>query len=81
MQKFFHKKGIEIKGSLRTVTRQDEVAHAGICLHYNRAISLRREVIEANERIVYRLKLDAKPCSVFRVQVAFHRVDDLGEKK
>ena len=48
---------------------------------YNRTISLRREVIDANVRAVYRLKLYAKATSVFRIQAAFHGVDDLSEKK
>jgi len=41
----------------------------------------RREVIDANVRALYRLKLDVKPGSVFGIQTAFHGVDDLREKK
>jgi len=41
----------------------------------------RRQVIDTNVRAIYRLKLDAKPGSVFGIQTAFHGVDDLGEKK
>jgi hypothetical protein len=60
---------------------QDEKRMLILSSIYNRTISLRREVIDANVRAIYRLKFDAKPGSVFGIQTAFHGVEDLGEKK
>ena len=78
-QKRFAKKGREIKRFWEEL--KGEKRSLILSSVYNRTISLRREVIDANVRAIYRLKLDAKPGSVFRIQTAFRGVDDLREKK